>query len=40
MCFDQRDYINIKEVINELNKAFHFLEEKPEQYLKILVKNQ
>jgi threonine dehydrogenase-like Zn-dependent dehydrogenase len=26
--------------INELNKAFHLLEEKPDQYLKILVKNQ
>jgi hypothetical protein len=26
--------------INELGKAFHLLEEKPDQYLKILVKHQ
>jgi threonine dehydrogenase-like Zn-dependent dehydrogenase len=26
--------------INELDKAFHLLEEKPDQYLKILVKHQ
>ena len=32
----------ISEVVtmNELDKAFHLLEEKPDQYLKILVKNQ
>ena len=32
----------ISEVVtmNERGKAFHLLEEKPDQYLKILVKNQ